>query len=323
MLYLKLCGFTALVVTCPVWLYQIWAFIMPGLHPSEKRWTRIFVAVAVPLFLVGVVLGWLTLPKGLEVLIGFNPDVITNLIDFNEYLQFFTRTLLVFGLAFEIPVFVVMLNRAGVVKGKTLGAVPALDHHRHLRLRRDRDAVDRPVHDDDHGRADGASSTASPRSSPASTTAARPSAAPTPACRPTRRRRCDRATSTSVDPFDLPEWLGVADVTWSAQAGLRTGYAVRGELHRRRPRPARRATCSRSTRPTRRRSPTDDVRLRAHQAWRHGEVHLVRRDGRLALAVPGTFFTADLVLDAFARLARAVGASADRYAVLLRIGDRP
>src|SRR3954454_8772600 len=121
MLYLKLCGFTALLITCPVWLYQIWAFIMPGLHPTEKRWTRIFVAVAVPLFLVGLVLGWLTLPKGLEVLIGFNPDVITNIIDFNEYLQFFTRTLLVFGLAFEIPVFVVMLNRAGVVKGKTLG----------------------------------------------------------------------------------------------------------------------------------------------------------------------------------------------------------
>ena len=121
MLYLKLCGFTALVVTCPVWLYQIWAFIVPGLHPNERRWTRIFVAVAAPLFLVGLVLGWLTLPKGLEVLIGFNPDVITNIIDFNEYLQFFTRTLLVFGLAFEIPVFVVMLNRAGVVKGKTLG----------------------------------------------------------------------------------------------------------------------------------------------------------------------------------------------------------
>jgi sec-independent protein translocase protein TatC len=120
MLYLKLCGFTALIVTCPVWLYQIWAFIMPGLHPSEKRWTQIFVVIAVPLFLVGVVLGWLTLPKGLEVLIGFNPDVITNIIDFNEYLQFFTRTLLVFGLAFEIPVFVVMLNRAGVVKGKAL-----------------------------------------------------------------------------------------------------------------------------------------------------------------------------------------------------------
>lgn len=120
MLYLKLCGFASLVVTCPVWLYQIWAFIVPGLHPQERRWTRIFVAVAAPLFLAGLVLGFVTLPKGLEVLIGLNPDPITNLVDFNEYLQFFTRTLLVFGLAFEIPVFVVMLNRAGVVKGRAL-----------------------------------------------------------------------------------------------------------------------------------------------------------------------------------------------------------
>src|SRR3954471_5024249 len=69
MLYLKLCGFTALVVTCPVWLYQIWAFILPGLHANERRWTRVFVAIAVPLFLVGVFLGFITLPKGLEVLI--------------------------------------------------------------------------------------------------------------------------------------------------------------------------------------------------------------------------------------------------------------
>lgn len=122
MLYLKLCGFAALVVTAPYWLYQVWAFILPGLHAHERKWTRVFVLVAGPLFLIGVVLGYVTLPKGLEVLIGLNPDGVTNLVDFNEYLQFFTRTLLVFGLAFEIPVFVVMLNRAGVVSGKALAA---------------------------------------------------------------------------------------------------------------------------------------------------------------------------------------------------------
>jgi sec-independent protein translocase protein TatC len=120
MLYLKLCGFAALIGTSPIWLYQIWAFILPGLHPNEKRSSYIFLAVATPLFAIGVILGFVTLPKGLEVLIGLNPDVITNLLDFNDYLQFFFRTLLVFGLAFEIPVFVIMLNRAGVVKGKTL-----------------------------------------------------------------------------------------------------------------------------------------------------------------------------------------------------------
>ncbi|WP_232820086.1 twin-arginine translocase subunit TatC [Nocardioides allogilvus] len=122
MLYLKLCGFSSLVVTAPFWLYQVWAFILPGLHATERKWSRIFVAIAGPLFLIGVVLGYVTLPKGLEVLIGLNPPGVTNLVEFNEYLQFFTRTLLVFGLAFEIPVFVVMLNLAGVVSGKQLGA---------------------------------------------------------------------------------------------------------------------------------------------------------------------------------------------------------
>ena len=66
MLYLKLCGFAALIGTSPIWLYQIWAFILPGLHPNEKRWSRTFVAVAAPLFLAGVVLGFVTLPKGLR-----------------------------------------------------------------------------------------------------------------------------------------------------------------------------------------------------------------------------------------------------------------
>ncbi|WP_307814072.1 twin-arginine translocase subunit TatC [Nocardioides baculatus] len=121
-LWLKLAGFGAIVVTAPYWLYQIWAFVLPGLYAQERKMTRIFVAIAGPLFLVGVALGYYTLPVALEVLIGFNPDNVTNLIDFGDYLQFFTRTLLVFGLSFNIPVFVVLLNFAGVVKGRQLAA---------------------------------------------------------------------------------------------------------------------------------------------------------------------------------------------------------
>ena len=121
LLYFKLCGLAALVGTSPLWLYQIWAFIMPGLHPSEKKWTRIFTAIAGPLFLVGVGLGYVTLPKGIQVLIGFTPRQLTNLTEFNGYLSFFSRTLLVFGVAFEIPVFVVLLNMVGIVKGAQLG----------------------------------------------------------------------------------------------------------------------------------------------------------------------------------------------------------
>jgi sec-independent protein translocase protein TatC len=122
LLYLKLCGFAALIGTAPVWLYQLWAFILPGLHAHERKWSRIFSAVAGPLFLAGVTLGYLTLPKGLEILIGLNHEGITNLVDSSEYLQFFTRTLLAFGIAFEIPVFVILLNLAGVVSGRSLGA---------------------------------------------------------------------------------------------------------------------------------------------------------------------------------------------------------
>lgn len=121
MLNLKLCGMAALIASAPFWLYQIWAFILPGLHSNEKRWTRVFVAVAGPLFISGVAVGYYVLPKGLEVLIGFTPDGLDNLVEFGEYYTFLTRMLLVFGVAFEIPLFVVLLNLAGVVSGKTLG----------------------------------------------------------------------------------------------------------------------------------------------------------------------------------------------------------
>jgi len=121
MLYLKLCGLAAFIGTAPIWLYQIWAFLMPGLHAHEKKMSRIFVAVAGPLFLLGVLLGYVTLPKGLEILFAFVPDGLTNIVEFSEYLSFLSRTLLVFGIAFEIPVFVILLNRIGVLPGAALG----------------------------------------------------------------------------------------------------------------------------------------------------------------------------------------------------------
>jgi sec-independent protein translocase protein TatC len=122
LLQLKVSGIAALVGTSPYWLYQLWAFILPGLHPHERRWTRIFVAIAGPLFLLGVAVAYYVLPRGLEVLIGFTQADLENLVEFGEYFSFFTRMLLVFGIAFEIPVFVVMLNLVGVLPGRTLGA---------------------------------------------------------------------------------------------------------------------------------------------------------------------------------------------------------
>jgi len=109
------------VATSPFWLYQIWSFILPGLHAHERRWSRIFAAIAGPLFVTGVATGYYVLPRGLEVLIGFTPVELENLVEFGEYFSFLTRMLLVFGVAFEIPLFVVLLNLAGVVTGKALG----------------------------------------------------------------------------------------------------------------------------------------------------------------------------------------------------------
>jgi len=118
---LKLCAVSGLVISSPVWLYQLWAFVLPGLHRHERRWTILFVSIAGPLFLAGVALGYYVLPKGLQVLISFTPADMTNLNDFNDFFTFEIRMLLVFGISLEIPFFVVLLNLAGIVSGKALG----------------------------------------------------------------------------------------------------------------------------------------------------------------------------------------------------------
>lgn len=124
------------------------------------------------------------------------------------------------------------------------------------------------------------------------------------------------------DPFDLPEWLGEQEVTWSPEAGVRTGHLVRGLLEGTTHDPLPRLSCDLLAVDEAWPTPVADEtsRRRAHQAWRHGQVDLVRRDGRLTLAVPGTSFTADRVLDALERLARSVGADPDRFAARLRLG---
>jgi len=122
LLQLKISALAAVVLGSPLWLYQVWAFIVPGLHSNEKRWTRLFAVVAGPLFIAGVGLGYYVLPKGLEVLLSFTPANVQSLLEFGDYFRFFTRMMLVFGVSFEIPLFVVLLNLAGVLSGKALGA---------------------------------------------------------------------------------------------------------------------------------------------------------------------------------------------------------
>ena len=121
LLQIKLCTMAAVVATSPLWLYEIWGFIVPGLHAQEKRWTRLFAVVAGPLFIAGVAVGYYVLPKGIAALIGFTQDGLVQLTDFGEFFSFVIRMLLVFGIAFEIPLFVVLLSLAGVISGRSLG----------------------------------------------------------------------------------------------------------------------------------------------------------------------------------------------------------
>ena len=134
-----------------------------------------------------------------------------------------------------------------------------------------------------------------------------------------------QATLTDIDPFDLPEWLGTGDVVWRADEGLQTGHLVRGRLAADQSDPAEASqeiVCDLLAVDEAYPEPVvdDATRLRVHQAWRHGQVVIGEHGSRMVLAVPGTRFGPELVLDALGRLARAVGARAERYAVLLRLG---
>ena len=129
------------------------------------------------------------------------------------------------------------------------------------------------------------------------------------------------ADPTEVDPFDLPEWLGEAEVTWSADAGLHAGHLVPGRLT---------GTSGEDDVPCDLLAvdeaypePVTDtaLRSRAHQSWQHGQILLTSYDDRLTLLVPGTRFDADRVLDALERLAKAVGAPPANYAAHLRLGQ--
>ncbi|MFP3579232.1 twin-arginine translocase subunit TatC [Arthrobacter sp. SIMBA_036] len=112
--------FLGLILSSPVWIYQLWAFIVPGLHKKERRMALSFVATAVPLFVGGVLLAWLVLPNAVRVLTDFTPAGGSNFISADVYLSFVLRLLLAFGIAFLVPVVLVGLNLAGIIKGKQL-----------------------------------------------------------------------------------------------------------------------------------------------------------------------------------------------------------
>lgn len=126
-----------------------------------------------------------------------------------------------------------------------------------------------------------------------------------------------RRTVLAVDPFDLPDWLGTSQVIWAAQSSVRGSHQVTGNLTGSGEQIACDLLAADQAFPQA--VLLEEWRGKAHQAWNHEQVLLVDYDGRLTLAVPGTAFTADLVLETLARLAKAVGVTPDQYLATLRL----
>lgn len=115
MLQLKVGLALGAVLLSPVWLYQFWAFIAPGLHSKERKFARIFVGIGSLLFVAGALLAYFVVPKGLTFMVGFGGDEFFTALTGGEYINFVLLMLLFFGISFELPLVMVMLNRAGVV----------------------------------------------------------------------------------------------------------------------------------------------------------------------------------------------------------------
>ncbi|WP_327282627.1 MULTISPECIES: twin-arginine translocase subunit TatC [unclassified Streptomyces] len=119
---LKVSLTAGVVLSAPVWLYQLWAFVAPGLHNHEKRYAMGFVAVGAPLFAAGGVLAYKLLPQTATILLEFTPENARNLLPVDDYLDLVTRMVVVFGLAFELPLLLILLNFTGVLTAKRLAS---------------------------------------------------------------------------------------------------------------------------------------------------------------------------------------------------------
>jgi sec-independent protein translocase protein TatC len=120
MLRLKIALWVGLIVGAPVWLYQLWAFIAPGLHRHERKWAYVFVAIAAPLFAGGAVLAYFVVGHSLEFIMSSGVLGESTKLEVSSYIGFVTSMLLLFGAAFEFPLILLMLNFTGVVSARKL-----------------------------------------------------------------------------------------------------------------------------------------------------------------------------------------------------------
>ncbi|WP_061962127.1 twin-arginine translocase subunit TatC [Demequina flava] len=116
---IKVSLFLGVILSAPWWLYQLWAFVAPGLRSTEKRYTFGFLGAAIPLFVAGIALAWLVYPKAVTILTGFTPEGGSNFLDAQMLMTFTMRLFLAFGIAFVFPVVMVALSWAGVVRSRT------------------------------------------------------------------------------------------------------------------------------------------------------------------------------------------------------------
>ncbi|WP_091187407.1 twin-arginine translocase subunit TatC [Paramicrobacterium humi] len=119
-LHMKVALTVGLVISAPVWLYQIWAYLVPGLKRTEITYVLGFLLSAIPLFFAGCAAGWFVMPHIVELMAGFTPGDASNLYQAGYYYDFILKLVLAVGIAFVLPVFLVLLNFVGVLSARAI-----------------------------------------------------------------------------------------------------------------------------------------------------------------------------------------------------------